>query len=330
MARRRAKVGATQRLMGYCILGVLGLITVWLFIQQSRFNPAVNVTNRAPQPPGQAQSATAALLPEVPGFTPLAAIESYGLENLSDKIDGKAELYLQAGFQEMSCRSFGLDAAGGAHVEVFLYDMGSAPNAYAVFSGQRRPGALSLSLTAHAYATTNALFFTQGRFYVEIVADRASETLKDSLAAYARALLAKIPSEGDPKDETSLFPREGLTPESVRLSASDAFGLEGFNHVYTGEYSLKHGKATAFVARRATPEQARAEAKRYLDFLAANGYQKIQPPGAPGDLTVLGLDNSYEIAFVQGRLLTGVHDASSVEAALELAARLKTALKGKP
>ncbi len=336
MARRKAKVGPAQKLIGYGILALLGLITVWLLVQQSRFNPAVIITMRPPQPPGrpqavagQALTAMASLIPEVSGFTPLAPPESYGPENLSDKIDGKAELYLSAGFKEMACQSFTLGAAG-AHVDVFIYDMGSPSNAFAVFSGQRRPGSPDISLTAHAYASANALFFTRGRFYAEIVADRASEAIISSLETYATALLAKMPSEGESRDLAGLFPREGLAPDSVRLSAADAFGLEGFNNVLTGEYSLKGGKATAFVAERDTPEQAQAEAGRYRDFLAANGYQAIRTPGAAEDNPVLGLDNSFELVLVEGRTLAGVHDATSLEAALELAAKLRTALKGKP
>jgi hypothetical protein len=308
-----------------------------LLIQQSRFNPAVIVALRAPELKGRPQAvagpalaATAALIPEVTGFTPLVPTQSYGPDNLSDKIDGKAELYLSAGFKEMSCRSFGLGGSGGAHVEVLLYDMGSAPNAYAVFSGQRRSGSPSSPLTANAYATTNALFFTQGRFYVEIVADRASAALHRDLESYAKALLAKIPAEGETKDAAALFPKEGLVRETVRLCPTDTFCLEGLNNVLTGEYTLKNGKATAFVARRDTPEQAQAEARRYLDFLAANGYQKVQTPGEPGDLPVLVLDNSFEIVLVEGRTLAGVHDATTLAAALELAAQLRTALKGKP
>jgi hypothetical protein len=337
MARAKAKVGPTQKRIGYGILALLGLITVGLLVQQSRFNPAVNVALRAPLPPGrtqagagQALSALAQFFPEVSGFTPQTPVESYGPEKLSDKINGKAELYLQAGFKEMACRSFGLAAAGGAHVEVFLYDMGSPPNAYAVFSGQRRAGSPSLALTANAYATANALFFTQGKFYVEIVADRGGEAIQKSLGAYATALLAKIPATGEAKDQTALFPKEGLVLDSVRLSATDAFGLEGLNNVLTGEYSLKSGKATAFVAARETPEQAQADAQRYLDFLAANGYQKVTAMAAAGDLAALSLDDSFEIVFTQGRTLAGVHDASSLEAALELAGKLKTVLKGKP
>jgi len=329
-------VGAAQRLTGYGILVVLGLIAVWLLVQQTRFNPAVGVALRVPlqgksqAASGQTPSATAALIPEVSGFTPLAPSESFGPETLSDKIDGKAELYLSAGFKEMSCRKFGLDTAGKAYVEVFIYDMGSAQNAFAVFSGQRRPGSPSIPLTANAYATANAWFFTKGRFYVEIVADRASEALKSSLEAYATALLAKIPAEGEKTNEAALFPKEGLAPDTVRLCAADTFGCEGLSNMLTGEYSLKGGKATAFMARRDTPGQAQAEARRYLDFLAANGYQKVQTPGSPADLPVLVLDNSFEIVFVQESTMAGVHDATSREAALELAIKLKNELKGKP
>jgi hypothetical protein len=337
MARRQAKVGPQQKLVGYSILAILGLIIVWLLVQQSHFNPAVIVASRGLQLPGrpqavsgQALTATAALIPEVSGFTPLAPIQSFGPKNLSDKINGRAELYLSAGFKEMSCRGFNLGDKGKAYVEVFVYDMGSAPNAYAVFSGQRRPGSPSIPLTSNTYATDNALFFTKGRFYIEIVGDRASKALQSSLQDYATALLVKIPSEGDTTTTAGRFPKEGLALDSVRLSATDVFGLADFNNVLTGEYTLPNGNATAFLAERDTPEQAEADAQRYRDFLTANGYQKIQTPGAAGDLHVLGLDNSFEIIFVQDRTLAGAHDASSPEAALELAATLRAALKGKP
>jgi hypothetical protein len=278
VARRKTRVGFKERLAGYGILAVLGVITVWLFIQQAHFNPAVTVAlrgaelqGRTPAVSGSSPAATAALIPEVQGFTPRGPAQSFGPENLSDKINGKAELYLAAGFKEMSARSFILDEAGQAHVEIFVYDMGSAANAYAVFSAQRRPGSPDIPLTAHAYATSNALFFTQGRFYVEMVADRGSAALQGPLKAYAAALVAKLPSEGGAPPTAGLLPTEGLSADSVRLSAADTFGLEGFNQVYTGEYTIKGGSATAFAAQRDTPAQADAEARRYRDFLTANG-----------------------------------------------------------
>ncbi len=336
MARRQAKVTQAQRLTGYGILAVLGLITLGLLLQQARFNPAVSVAARAPlkgrtqAAAGPKLAATAALLPEVEGFTPQAPPESFNPDTLSDKIDGKAELYLSAGFKVMSCRSFALGSE--THLEVYLYNMGSPSNAFAVFSGQRRPGSASSTLTANAYSTANALFFTRGQFYVELVADRAAAGLQNSLETYARALLAKLPAEGaaPAKDPKALFPKDGLAPDTLRLSASDTFGLEGLNNVLTGEYTLKSGKATAFLAPRQTPALAQADAKRYLDFLAANGYRKVETPGPPSDFQVLALDNSFEIVWVRDKTLAGVHDATTAAAALELAARLQNELQGQP
>lgn len=337
MARRKAKVGPGQKLAGYGILATLGVITVWLLIQQSYFNPAALVVSRSGQVQGRPQAAsgpasaaTAGLIPEVSGFTPLGPVASYGPENLSDKINGKAELYLSAGFKEMSCRSFTLNEIGKAYVEVFVYDMGSPQNAYAVFSSQRRPGSSSLPLAANAYTTGNALFFCQGRFYVEIVCDRASAELQKALETYAAALLAQMPSEGRTPDLAQVFPQEGLMQGSVRLSATDTFGMAKFDNVFTGEYTFKDEYATAFLAQRDTPEQAQKEAQQYREFLLAHGYKEMPIPGAAAGLEVLELDNSsFEVILVQGRTLAGVHEASSPETAVKLAERLITALKGK-
>jgi hypothetical protein len=328
------KISAAQRLTGYCILVVLGLITVWLLVQQSRFNPAVTAYLLTPGPAGKiiagAPAATAGLIVEPAGFIPQAPAQSYGPDNLSDKINGKAELYLSAGFKEMSCRSFTLKKPEGAHLEVFIYDMGNPQNAYAVFSSQRRSGSEPISLTANAYTTANALFFTRGKYYVEMVADRAIAGLPQVLGDYTKPLLAKLPSQEETKIEAALLPREGLAPDSVRLSAADAFGLQGFDNVYTGEYSLKDGKATAFFTERQSPEQARADAKRYLEFLTSNGYKKIETKVASLAATIFVLDDSFEVVMVQGRTVAGVHDATSQAAAMELAGRLEQAFKKNP
>lgn len=334
MARvRTKKVNQAQRLTGYGILAVLGLIAIGILVQQARFNPAV----RALHGPGPAlwtqvgsaaSGATTGLLPEAPGFTPLGPPQSYNPENLSDKINGKAELYLSAGFKAMACRSFTLDDPQGAHLEVFIYDMGQADNAYAVFSSQRRPGAASLPLTENAYVTPNALFFTRGPFYVEMVADRAIADLAALLEPLTTALLAKLPTGAEAKTAVALFPAAGLIADSVRLNAADAFGLEGFDNVYTGEYALNGGRATAFLAEQQSPAEAAAAAKKFRDFLVANGYREEQPAGAPEGALVLALEGAVDVIIIQGRMVAGVHDAASPAEALALAGRLRQSLKG--
>lgn len=350
MAGKGKTLTRNEALAGYAVLAVLAAFAVWLMLAQARFNPAVIVAMNHPKGAARlvagqqtADSITARILAggetgsqadqgtsreeALAGNAPLGPVEAYSAQTLSDKIDGKAELYLASAFQEMACRPF---AAGEARVEVFLYAMESPKDAFAVLSAQRRPGAQSLAFTPNAYATSNALFFTRERFYVELVADRASPELQPALESMAQALMAALPAGTAQADtEQSLFPSTGLRAGSVRLAVSDALGMEGLANVYTAEYALAAGEAGAFLALRATPEEAARQAKAYIAFLENAGFKRTTPPGAPAGAVVMAFDTMVQVVMTQGRAFTGVHDAANPEAALELAREVATALEGK-
>jgi hypothetical protein len=363
--RRKAAVSAGERAVGYAVLATLFAISIFVFSEQFRFNPAVEVALRqelpAVLPQGDAglpKSGVAALIPEdLPGFTPLSNIETFGSEDLSDKINGKAELYLSSGFKEMACRSYavgavlapelsngpgstpdpgsapGADSSPGSvsrpRVEILVYEMTTPRGAYAVFSGQRRAGSEPSALAPKAYFTENGLFFASGSYYVEIIADQASELVRKSLEEAGSKLLAGLPSGSDSLEETALFPREGLMRESIRLTATDAFGLDGFTDVFTAEYRLESDEATVFVSMRQGREDAAAWATKYADFLRQNGYRDVTADDAPPGSIVLSLDNIYEVVMTRDAVLAGVHDAMSLPIALELARGLAAEMEGK-
>jgi len=342
MAARRKHVSRQERRTAWGVLVVLTAIVVWLGLAQSRLNPAVLVALSPPPPPGVAASqasgrnfADASWLESLPGALPAGPVESYDAETLSDRIDGKAELYLAANFQEMSIRAFRLP--DGTRLEVAVYTQAAPADAFAVLSSQRRPGAKASPVSPDAYATENALYFTKGNRYVEMTADRAEAATGPALAALALKLAEALPAgiaaeagRGAARDVKERFPAQGLVPGSLRLAASDAMGMEGFSNVYTAEYDLPAGPATALLAERDTAEAAAAEARAFTGFLSQNGYTPTPPPAGaklPAGAVVLGADGSCEILWTQGRLLAGVHDAVSLEAAVELAASLAASLK---
>lgn len=332
----------SEKRVGYAVLGLLACLAAWLFAQQASFNPAVIVAMNHPKGAGRivtgqlgatALSQTAGFLADLQGFPALSPVEGYTPESLSDKIDGKAELYLASNFQEMACRAFAAENAGNARVETFLYAMESPKDAFAVFSGQRRPGADQLSLAQNAYATENAIFLTKGRYYLELVADHASPELRPALESLAQALLAALPQDTAQGAETDLFPADGLRADSVRLAVSDALGMEGLENVYTAEYALAPGEASAFLAVRATPEEAASQADAYARFLASNGFKEIKPgedlPASLAGARVLVLEDMLQVVMAKGRALAGVHDAANRKAALELAGQLAKSLEEK-
>jgi len=80
-----------------------------------------------------------------------SAPETFTADNLYDKVDGKADLYLTAGFVGLQCQRLALKATNDVWMEWFVYDMGTLPQAFSVFSLQRRAEAQTLDLTPFAY-----------------------------------------------------------------------------------------------------------------------------------------------------------------------------------
>ena len=340
--RRRPKritpVGPAERRAGYVVLCVLLAVLAFALIKQSQFNPAVVAALRE-GPPGAKKtsvataSALAPVLDALPGVSPLADAESFDPDTLSDKIDGKAELYLSSGFKEMVWRAFGPTGGDKARFDIYVYDMASPESAFAVFSGQRRNGAIASKLTENAYATDNALFFTVGARYLELVADSDAPAVKNLLEPLGAALVAKLsPQQGAPAGAAggqegepgpgSLFPQAGQIEGSLRLAMSDAFGLEGFSNVYTADYKLGDAEATGFVSLLPDAAQAQTWKQDFLKFLLDNGYNQAKADDVPEGAVVLEASGAFEAVLSRGRLLYGVHEATSRQAAVALVGAL--------
>jgi len=298
---------------------------------QSRFNPAVvnflqgaaDRTKGLPAAPGTAEP----ILPIPEGISLLTPAERFDRETLSDKIDGKAELYLSAGFVRLDCQRLTLAGQPDLWVEVFIYDMGSFENAYAVFSAQRRADATMLDFAEFAYRAENALFFVHGPTYLEMIASGTDDRLRTSMDALARAFILSRPVAQATIAERDLFPKTGLMETSISLISADAFGVAGLDRMFTATYSIAGAEMTAFLSRRADPQEAAGLAGSYVDFLKAYGGE-VQASGDPvPGATVVAILDMYEVVFAEGPFLAGVHEAPDRDKAAVLANELAAKLK---
>ncbi|MEJ5358096.1 MAG: DUF6599 family protein [Desulfobacterales bacterium] len=308
------------------ILLLLTLIAAAILREQRRPHPAVENFLYARASAAAARASASAVLLALPeGLVALTPPERFDRESLSDKIDGKAELYLAAGFVRLDCQRLSLAGAEDSWIEVFLYEMGSFENAFSVFSAQRRPDAAALELTEFAYAAENAFFFVHGTRYVELIASGAGEPFTQAMEAIGRSLIAERPAVRAALTERELFPGEGLVPESIRRIASDAFGLAGLDRVYSAHYRTGGGEATVFFTRRDGPDQAAALARSYLEMLRTFGAEVRPAEGWEGAFRVEVLD-TFEVVFTRGEFFGGAREAPDPGVALELARRLEKRL----
>jgi hypothetical protein len=324
-----------QTFLSLIILGVLAVISGGVFWVQFNYNPAVQPVSAA-LPAGDTRdtsvtapptSAEKALISSPSGQSPLTPLETFDAATLSDKINGKAELYLSAGFIRLHSQRFKDEAAENVWMEVFVYDMQSAQNAFSVFSAQRREDARTLDLGQYAYQTQNAIFFIHGPFYVEIVASDVSEAIIQSMITFAEAFIEKHPIKTQTIGEKELFPKEGLIQNSISLISADAFGYDRFDQIFTATYTLKDTELMAYYSRRKTPREAEELASSYRDFLVAFGGNPAEFDLGIKKAEMIHILDTYEVVFSHGPYLAGVREATEKQPGRELAMRLYNSIK---
>jgi hypothetical protein len=321
------RTGTAETCIGILILALLAGIAGWVYFAQSLFDPEFysvtlrqegNGSYRKNSMPSPGSAPAPAWIPE--NLIPMGPEETFDSETLSEKIDGKAELYLSSGFVKLRTRRFVSKADPKSWLELFVYEMADPTKAFSVYSSQKRKDSRPLALGVSAYATEDALFFTNGPIYFEIIS--ASKDLAETMTLLAKNLVESEPKYTEQQTEASLFPLESLDASSVSLHMSDVFGFSELDRVYTASYGVGVARVTAFLSKRESAQEAAGLAAAYGRFLIENGGQEAgEIPGAP-DSRIYKVFDTYEVVLHRGKFLAGTHEADTMESATDVASRV--------
>jgi hypothetical protein len=327
-------VSKTESLVGYAIIFLLLIIATGMFIKQSRYNPAI-IDFRTLEQKSITASISSLIPPPNPiqyapeGLTALSPPEFFDPENLSDKIDGKAELYLSAGFVRLVCQRFASEDDTSAWMEAFIYDMGSPRGSYAVYSLQKRFEAREVELGDYGYGTENGLYVVHGPYYLEIVSSVTQKKMAALILAFGKNFIGKTPVESKELNEIALFPEKNLDKESISLIPSDGFGFHQFDSIFTAQYELRNTELTAFLSRRQNQAEAARLVEAYASFLAAVGGTELKSTLSIPGVKLVEIMDTFELFFSRGNVLAGVHGAENRKSAEDLALRLNQSLAEK-
>ncbi|HPB30425.1 MAG TPA: hypothetical protein PLB62_03115 [Candidatus Sumerlaeota bacterium] len=326
MNRNRSRAETISGIVILCVLFCLG---VWIFTRAKHYNESAwfgrahqtGETSAAAEIAPDAVELAGEIIPE--GYAAMGDEEVFDSETLSDKINGKADLYLESGFASMRARRFFDKNNPETWFEVYLYNMGEPRNALTVFSLQRRKeGRDAPEIGAWAYTAGNAIFFMKGPWYVEIVSSSEDEA-GASLIRCAQSLLSSLEGEELVFEELNLLPKDNMLHSSLKYFSSNGFGFHRLDRILAVNYQAGEREIMAFVSVRDNPEEAAELANAYYKFLLELGAESapLQDTGIPGILSadVLG---DLEIIFNHDRMLYGIHAATDRSAAVNLAIRM--------
>lgn len=328
----QTKAASKQTLLSLIILGVLAIIAGGVFTAQFSYFPAVQqLASDLPagdkMGPTRAATTEPALINPPAGQIPMTPVEAFDTATLSDKINGKAELYLSAGFKRLHSQRLKPETAGDVWMEVFVYDMQTPQNAFSVFSAQRREDAQTLDVGQYGYQTANAIFFVHGPFYVEVIASDRSDAIRQPMRTFADAFIAAHSVQTQTIQEKALFPEKGLIEDSISLVSADAFGYERFDQIFTATYQLKDAQLMAYLSRRKSPGEAQALAESYAEFLMAYGGSAAESDLVIPSAKIIYILDTYEVVCSRGPYLLGVREADAQQPAQDLALQLYNHVK---
>ena len=261
-----------------------------------------------------------------PGLEPLNSPEVFDPDNLYEKINGQAELYLSAGFVRLKSQWFAEAKDSDSMFEVYIYHMGNGINAFSVYSVQRRGDIQKVDLAQFAYQTESSLYLVHGPYYLEIIATTPSENILSKMTSLAQNFIKNTHVDTKSIKGLGFFPKENLDQNSIALIAKNAFGFDGLDRVFTATYNIDGSKVTAFISKRKTPQEAKDLAIDFHKHFIAFGGKDIKPGLAVKDIKMIEIMDTFDIMFSLNSYLAGVHEASTKTQAEEVAKALAQTL----
>jgi len=303
--------------IGICLLTILFLIAITILIKQSDYDMGRFGIEKAV---GEPEPIKAKLLSLVPAGFEMLSEEVYLADNLFEKINGKAPLYIESGFEKLFTQRFINKKNEDLWMELFVFDMAALKNAFSVYSVQRRPDVEFLPDIQFGYKTTDSPYFVHGKYYIEFIASSKSDELFKAMMEVAHNIQTNLPVDKYTEiPELTLFPQENLVTDSPKLYLASAFGFEKFTDIFTAQYKLGDETITAFFGKRPDSKDAQLAAKSYYNFLLENGGELKPAINKILEGKVIDFYDTTEIVSSAGPFVYGIHEAESQQSAEKIA-----------
>jgi hypothetical protein len=298
------------------------------------------------------QKAIAAMLPlsDVPPGWTLSKlgerhIETFNADNLFEKIDGRAESFIQYDVRGMAYADFHPDGDETADVQVYVFEMGDTLKALGKYGSEKPDDVKTLPIGSEGYLSAGSIIFYAGPYYTQVV----TTTDDPKFAAFAKAMAERIaarqrpgaapaatavavaPVEAEPavvKGPSQEMPRapqpKATTPEALfallpegsgksspKYVAQDAFGYSFLSDIFMADYTQDGTTWQGFLRPYRDAKEAEAVFNKYVEGAKLDGAElkTIEAEGA--DRMIISANiGLIDVLFLKGNVLGGANGAT--------------------
>lgn len=276
-------------------------------------------------------------------------IETFNAENLYEKIDGRAESFIQFDVVGMAYTYFHPKGDDSSEAQLYIFQMANSLKAFGKFSSEKPPEVESVAVGDAGYVSAGSVFFHSGPYYAQIVLNTEDEALAKFAMGIAREVAARMrpeaskgaelaengtraPSEAGRVEPTpaaatssaaspatpaqlfSLLPA-GPNRTGETYAAQDVFGYAFLSDVFLADYTAG-GDLYWQGFLRPYPNRERA-AESFEQYLAAvqeyGGEVEVIDVDEADKMAICSLYGLYDAVFLKGNALAGGNGATGRE-----------------
>jgi hypothetical protein len=231
------------------------IIYIWLLI---------NLFGFAGQIYAQTPKELHSYLPAIEGWTISPNIEMFNSENLYERINGAAPLFIENNFREMTSLVY---THGDDYITIQAYRHASREDAFGMYASERSSDMTFYpDIGGEAQGDDYGLFFFAGNIYVKMSSNNHSEEITKVFREIAEGLATKIDSKASYPKIFDSFPKDGLIPHTQAYITKNYIGHEFLKPAYTADYDVNGLKFQLFVIDGKTKDDARKILSDYFGF----------------------------------------------------------------
>jgi hypothetical protein len=241
-------------------------------------------------------------LPVIENWTISPKTEVFNRDNLYERINGAAPLFLENNFQEMTSLVY---TQGDEYITIQAYRHATPEDAFGMYTSERSPDmTFYQGIGGEAQGDDYGLFFFAGNVYVKMSASNNSEAITSAFKEIAKGLASKIDANAGYPGIFNSFPEKGLIAHTQAYTTTNYIGHEFLKPVYTANYKWNEAGLQVFVIDGKTSKGAKKILTEYFNFT------KQSKKFSEGNLLFEDRYNGNIPAVWKGRYIIGAfHDA---------------------
>jgi hypothetical protein len=255
-------------------------------------------------------------------------LETFNAENLFEKIDGRAESFIQYNVKGMAYTDYHPTGDESNAVQLYIFEMSDPLKALGKYGSEKPDEAKALAVGSEGYTSAGSTLFYLGPYYTQIISTQDDPRFSAFAVELAKRI-AEAQKPAAPAPGTGGKPSQKATPESIfallpggsgksspKYVAQDVFGYSFLSDVFMADYEENGIAWQGFLRPYPDAQAAQAVFDKYVESAKGNGAEvkTIEAEGAD-QMVVSSNFGLIDVIFRKGNVIGGANGTSEAKPA---------------